>query len=136
MKLYELLANALIVLLSAFGFMRGSEFITRGEKSLQNASELYVKLSQYIDIQSMGWGLLLGSIILLGAVFNKNKTAFILMIIGGAITASIHMFYGLVAVEGAKVIATYYTTLTISIYEFLICGIGVYGLWKNNKNKD
>lgn len=136
MKLYELLANALIVLLSAFGFMRGSEFITRGEMSLQNASELYVKLSQYIDIQSMGWGLLLGSIILLGAVFNKNKTAFILMIIGGAITASIHMFYGLVAVEGAKVIATYYTTLTISIYEFLICGIGVYGLWKNNKNKD
>lgn len=118
------------------GAMRALEFIIRGEQSLQNASELYVTLSQYIDIQSMGWGLLIGSVVLLFSVFTKGKTAFILMIVGGGATACIFMFYGMVSVGGAKVVSTYYTSLTLSIYQLIICGTGVYGLWKTKKNKD
>lgn len=136
MKLYELLANLLIVLLSAMSAMRGLEFIIRGEKALQNASQLYIKLSQYIDIQSMGWGLLVGSLILLASVFTKGNTAFVFMIIGGGTLSLIFLFHGMVAVDSAKVISTYYTSLTLSIYQFIIFGIGVYGLWKTHKKKD
>ena len=65
MRIHELLANLLIILLSAFGFMRGLEFIVRGEQSMHNASEIYIKLSQYADIQAIGWFLLTSSIVLM-----------------------------------------------------------------------
>ena len=136
MRIYELLSNLLIVLLSAMGFMRGIEFVIRGESSMQNASNLYIVLSQYIDIQSLGWLLATASLVLLASVFTQNKTAFVLMTIGGLVCGSVHFFYGLVAVEGAKVISTYYTSLTIGIYQYLLCGVGVISLWKIKKNKD
>src|SRR5699024_12168344 len=97
MRIYELLANLLIVLLSAFGFMRGLEFIVRGESSMHNASEIYIKLSQYADIQAIGWFLLTASIVLLCSVFIKGRTSCILLIIGGLYAGSVHLFYAMVA---------------------------------------
>lgn len=136
MRIYELLANLLIILLSAFGIMRGIEFIVRGESSLQDASEIYIKLSQYADIQTIGWLLVISSLVLLASIFTKGKPAFVLLIIGGLVTGSIHLMYGMIAVDTAKIISTYYTTLTIGLYQYILAVIGVMGLWKTTKNKD
>lgn len=136
MRVDSLLAKLLIILLSAFGIMRGSEMVIRGENSMQNAAKLYIKLSEYVDIQSIGWLLLSSSLLLAISVFTEGTITFLLLTIGGLTTGTVHIFYGLVAVEGAKVVATYYTTLTLGIYEYIICAVGVMGLWKTNKNKD
>ena len=136
MRIYELLANLLIILLSAFGVMRGLEFIVRGEQSMHNASEIYIKLSQYADIQAIGWFLLTSSIALMCSVFIKGNTSYVLLIIGGLCAGSVHLFYGMVATESAKIIATYYTTLTLGLYQYILAGIGVISLWKIKQNKD
>lgn len=130
MRTYELLAKLLIVLLSAFGIMRGSEWIVRGEASMKNASKLYIELSQYVDLKSLGWLLVIFSIMLLISVFISSVPAFVLMAISGLVVGSIHVFYGIIATEGAKVVATYYTTLTLGIYQYIICAVGVINLWK------
>lgn len=116
--------------------MRGSEMVIRGENSMQSAAKLYIKLSEYVDIQSIGWLLLMSSVLLVFAAFTENKTSFLLLAIGGLSAGTVHIFYGLVAVEGAKVVATYYTTLTLGIYEYILCAVGVMGLWKLNKSKE
>lgn len=136
MRIYELLANLLIVILSAFGFMRGLEMVIRGENSLQNASNVYLKMSQYADIQSIGWFLITGSIVLLASVFIKGSASYILLIIGGLACGSVHLGYGLLATESAKVIATYYQNLTLGIYQYILAVIGVISLWKTKKNRD
>lgn len=129
------MSNLLILLLSVMGIMRGVEFIVRSEQSMKSASNLYIKLSQYADIQVIGWFLVTFSIVLLASIFTKDKTGYVLLLIGGLATGSVHLFYGLVAVEGAKVIATYYTNLTLGIYQYILAGIGVISLWKT-KNKN
>lgn len=136
MRIYELLASLLIILLCAFGVMRGLEFIIRGESSLQEASDIYIKLSQYADIQTIGWLLVIFSIILLCSIFVNGKPAFVFLIIGGIVTGTIHICYGMIAVDTAKVISTYYTTLTIGLYQYILMIIGVIGLWKTAKKKD
>lgn len=136
MRIYELLANLLIVLLSAFGVMRGLELIVRGESAMQDASKIYIELSQYADIQAIGWFLLTASIVLLCSVFIRGNTSYVLLIIGGLCAGSVHLFYGMVATESAKVIATYYTTLTLGLYQYILAGIGVISLWKIKQNKD
>lgn len=136
MRTHELLANLLIVLLGAMGLMRGAELIIRSENSLQRSARLYTELSQYVNLQSIGWFLVTASIVLITSVFVKGRTAYILMLIGGICAGSVHIFYGLVATEGAKVVATYYTTLTIGIYQYIIATVGVMGIWKNSKNKE
>lgn len=136
MRIYELLANLLIVLLSAFGVMRGLEFIVRGESAMQNTSKIYIKLSQYADIQAIGWFLLTASIVLLCSVFIKGNTSYVLLIIGGLCAGSVHLFYGMVATDTAKLIATYYTILTLGLYQYILAGIGVISLWKIKQNKD
>src|SRR5699024_12027317 len=99
MRIYELLANLLIILLSAFGVMRSLEFIVRGEQSMHNASEIYIKLSQYADIQAIGWFLLTASIVLLCSVFIIGRTSYILLIIVGICAGSVLLFYGMFASE-------------------------------------
>lgn len=136
MRVESLLSKLLIVLLGAFGLMRGFEMVIRGENSMQSAAKLYIKLSEYVDIQSIGWLLLMSSVLLVLAAFTENKTSFLLLAIGGLAAGTVHIFYGLVAVEGAKVVATYYTTLTLGIYEYILCAVGVMGLWKLNKSKE
>ncbi|WP_305808928.1 hypothetical protein, partial [Staphylococcus epidermidis] len=123
-------------LLIAFGVMRSLEFIVRGKNSMQNASEIYIKLSKYADIQAIGWFLLTSSIVLLCSVFIKGSTSYVLLIIGGICAGSVHLFYGMVATETARVIATYYTTLTLGLYQYILAGIGVISLWKIKQNKD
>lgn len=136
MRIYELLANLLIILLSAFGVMRGLEFVIRGDCAMQSASKVYINLSHYADIQSIGWFLLIASVVMLCSVFMKGKGAYILLIIGSLCAGSVFLFYGMVATESAKVIATYYTTITIGLYQYILAGIGVISLWKIIKNKD
>lgn len=136
MRVYELLANLLILLLSVFGIMRSLEWIIRGNASLKNASEIYVKMSQYIDIQSMGWFLLTASIVLLISIFVRGNTAYTLLIIGGIGAGTANMFYGLLSTESAQLLFTYYSTITIGMYLYILATVGVIGLWKTKMKKD
>ncbi|WP_440868126.1 hypothetical protein [Staphylococcus shinii] len=88
-----------------------------------------------MDIQSLGWLLVIASIVLFSAVFIKGSSAYISMIIGGIGIGTIFLFYGLVTVEAATLISTYYTMLTVSIYGYLLAGIGASALWKTKRKK-
>lgn len=136
LKLYELLANLLIVLLGALGLMRGAEMVIRGDRTMTNTSDIYAKLSQYADIQSIGWLLITASIVLLVSVFVKGNASLILLIIGGLVAGSVHLFYGLIAIDSAKMVSTYYTNLTLGIYQYILVTIGAISLWKIKQNKD
>lgn len=135
MKIFELMANLLIVLVSLLGFIRGMEWIVRSSHSLQQSSDIYITINQYMDIQSLGWLLVIASIVLFSAVFIKGSSAYISMIIGGIGIGTIFLFYGLVTVEAATLISTYYTMLTVSIYGYLLAGIGASALWKIKRKK-
>ncbi|MDK3656277.1 hypothetical protein O0A22_11725 [Staphylococcus pseudintermedius] len=134
MRIHELLANLLIILLGVLGLFRGVEMITRDDEVLQNASNVYFRISQYVDIQSLGWLLVISSLILILSVFFKSKSAYTLWIIGGVACGSIHLYYGFVATETAKFINTYYQNITISLYQFILAVMGVCLLWKTDKN--
>lgn len=133
MKVYELMAKLLVLLLSAFGYMRGSEFIVRGDQSMKNASDIYIKLSHYIDVQSVGWLLIISSTFLFIAIFTRTELSSYFLLVGGLTTGTIHIFYGLIAVEEARVIATYYTTLSIGIFQYILAYIGGVSIWKIKK---
>ncbi|EGQ3068511.1 hypothetical protein KEI82_002452 [Staphylococcus pseudintermedius] len=135
MRIYELLANLLIILLSSLGLMRGIEMVLRDDDVLENASSVYSKLSQYIDIQSLGWFLVISSIVLLSSVFCKGKASYLLWVIGGTACGIVHLTYGLIATESAKFINTYYQNVTLSVYQFILASIGVISLWKIKMNK-
>lgn len=135
MKIFELMANLLIVLVSVLGFVRGMEWIVRSSQSLQQSSDIYITIDQYMDIQSLGWLLVIASIVLFSTVFTKGSPAYISMIIGGIGIGTIFLFYGLVTVGSATLISTYYTMLTVSIYGYLLAGIGALALWKTKRKK-
>ena len=105
--MYELLANLLIVLVAVLGLMRAIEWIIRSPQALKKSSEIYVQLSAYIDVQTLGWLLLIASSILLLSVFTREIPSYVLLVLGGLGLGTIFCFYGLASAESALFIATY-----------------------------
>lgn len=135
MKHHELLAQLLIILLASFGIMRAFEWISRSTAELKHASDIFVGLNQYVDIQTTGWLLLLGSLILLTSVFIRGRAAYILMILGSLIFGFIHLFYAGVASQSALLLETVYRANTLGVFGLLVAGIGVWALWQTMKKK-
>lgn len=129
------MANLLIVFIAALGILRSFELAIRSTQSLEGVSEIYVTMSQYADLQLVGVCMLLSSIILLISAFIRSNTGYVLMIIGAFGSGVVHLFHGMASSESAKLIATYYTTSTIGLVDFILVGIGVYVLWRNHKTK-
>jgi len=134
-RIYELMANLLIVLVSVLGFMRGLEWVIRSEEVLKNSSDIYVKLSQIMDIDTLGWLLIIASIILFLSVFVKKEAGYILLIIGGFAVGTCFLMYGMISVETANLLSTYYTMISVGLYGYVLASIGGIALWKTTKKK-
>ena len=129
------MANLLIVLVSVLGFMRGLEWVVRSNEVLKDSSDIYIKLSQFMDINTLGWLLIIGSIVLFISVFVKKETGYILLVIGGFSVGTCFLMYGMISVETATLLSTYYTMISIGLYDYVIASIGGIALWKIKKKK-
>lgn len=129
------MSNLLILLISILGAIRGFEWITRDNETLVKASKIYVTISQVIDVQSLGWLMLISAVVLMSTIFISGRVRYVSMVIGGFATGSILIFYGMASTEFANLIATYYTFVTLGLYGYILCGLGVIALWKMRKKK-
>lgn len=135
MKKQELLAQLFIISIAAFGLMRAFEWISRGKGELKNASDIYVELNKYLDIQTTGWLLLISSIILLAAVFTRGRTTDLLLIIGGLIFGIIQLVYAAIAANDALLLETVYRANLLGVFGIIIVVIGGISLWRTRKKK-
>lgn len=134
-KINEIMSNLLILLLSILGLIRAIEWIGRSNEALVKASKIYVTINQIVDIQSLGWLMLISSLVLLSTIFIPGRIKYVSMLIGSASVGFIFLFYGMASTEFANLIATYYTFVTLGLYGLLLSGIGGIALWKTKQKK-
>lgn len=135
LKVYELMANLLIVLIAAMAIMRGFELIVRSPSSLEAASNIYIAIGSVMDLQTFGSLLVLSASILLTSVFFRGAVSYVMMVMGALGVGFLHVLYGMASSESAKLVATYYTTTTIGIFAFIVATIGGVALWQIFKKK-
>ena len=58
------MSNLLILLISILGAIRGFEWIARDGETLVKASKIYLTISQVIDVQTLGWLMLISAAVL------------------------------------------------------------------------
>ena len=129
------MSNLLILLISILGAIRGFEWITRDSETLVKASKIYLTIAQVMDIQTLGWFMLISAAVMASTIFISGRVRYVSMVIGGFATGSIFLFYGMASTEFANLIATYYTFISIGLYGYILCGLGVIALWRTRKKK-
>ena len=129
------MSNLLILLISILGAIRGLEWISRDGETLVKASKIYLTISQVIDVQTLGWLMLISAAVMASTIFISGRVRYVSMVIGGFATGSIFLFYGMASTEFANLVATYYTFVTLGLYGYILCGLGVIALWKMRKRK-
>ena len=129
-NLHELLANLFIILVATLGGIRGLEWMISDSYKLGNVAQLYEFMSNIADIQSLGWILLVASILIFIAAFLKGKVAYIFLLFGGVSGAFVHYIYALASIEGANLFTTYYTALVLAAAQLILALVGGIMLWK------
>lgn len=129
----EIMSKTLIILLSGLGIARSKAFISTNTEQLKNVSKLYIKMSEIMDIRTIGWLLLIFSFVLLSSSFFKDSVSQILLIIGCAICGTIHILFGMIGVDTANLPSTYYSNILIGVVQYLVLLTGVNELWKTKK---
>lgn len=107
----------------------------RSNETLVKASKIYLTISQVIDIQSLGWLMLISAAVLASTIFISGRVRYVSLIIGGFALGSIFLFYGMASTEFANLIATYYTFVTLGLYGYVLAGLGAIALWKTRLKK-
>ena len=134
-KIHEIMSNLLILLISILGAIRGFEWISRDGETLVKASKIYLTISQVIDLQTLGWLMLISVAVMVSTIFISGRVRYVSMVIGGFAVGSIFIFYGMASTEFANLVATYYTFVTLGLYGYILCGLGVIALWRTRKKK-
>ena len=134
-KIHEIMSNLLILFISILGAIRGFEWISRDNETLVKASKIYLTISQVIDLQTLGWLMLISVAVMASTIFISGRARYVSMVIGGFATGSIFIFYGMASTEFANLVATYYTFVTLGLYGYILCGLGVIALWRTRKKK-
>ena len=129
------MSNLLILLISILGAIRGFEWITRDNETLVKASKIYVTISQVIDVQTLGWLMLISAAVMISTIFISGRVRYVSMVIGGFGLGSIFIFYGMASTEFANLLATYYTFVSLGLYGYILCGLGVIALWRTRRKK-
>lgn len=127
---YELFSNLLIVLLVGNGVLRAWDWITMNTRELENVSHLYVSMSNYLDMNTLGWLFMLFSITLLLSIFFKGATGYIFLVLGALGAGIIHLIFGVISTEGAVLFVTYYFMLLCGVIQFILVIVGGIQLWK------
>lgn len=134
-KINEIMSNLLVLLVAILGAIRGIEWVARSNETLVKASKIYVTISQIIDIQSLGWLMLISAAVLASTIFISGRVKYVSLVIGGFATGSIFLFYGMASTEFANLIATYYTFVSLGLYGYILGILGVIALWKTRQKK-
>lgn len=129
------MSNLLILLISILGALRGFEWISRDNETLVKASKIYLTIGQVIDLQTLGWLMLISAAVMASTIFISGRVRYVSMVIGGFAVGSIFIFYGMASTEFANLVATYYTFVTLGLYGYILCGLGVIALWRTRKKK-
>lgn len=129
------MSNLLVLLVAILGAIRGLEWVMRSNETLVKASKIYVTISQIIDIQSLGWLMLISAAVLASTIFISGRIRYISLVIGGFALGSIFLFYGMASTEFANLIATYYTFVSVGLYGYVLAGLGVIALWRTRRKK-
>lgn len=129
----EVTSKILVILLSGLGIVRSQAFISTNTEQLKNVSKLYIKMSEIMDIETIGWLLFLFSLVLLSSSFFKEGVSQILLIVGCAICGTIHILFGMIGVDTANLPSTYYSNMLIGVVQYLVLLTGVNELWKMKK---
>ena len=129
------MSNLLILLIAILGAIRGFEWITRDSETLVKASKIYLTIAEIMDVQTLGWLMLISAVVIASTIFISGRARYVSMVIGGFATGTIFIFYGMASTEFANLIATYYTFISIGLYGYILCGLGVITLWRTRKKK-
>lgn len=129
------MSNLLILLIAILGAIRGFEWITKDSETLVKASKIYLTIAEIMDVQTLGWLMLISAAVIASTIFISGRARYVSMVIGGFATGTIFIFYGMASTEFANLIATYYTFISIGLYGYILCGLGVIALWRTRKKK-
>ena len=136
MKQNQLLANLLILLIVAMGFVRAFEWIIRSSDKLEQLSDIYIAMSHVVDINSAGWLLMVSCIVLGLSMFSRGIIANYFMLVGGTMTGIILTIYAMIASENALLLATSYSIGTVGLMAFTVAIIGGVAIWKTRTKKE
>lgn len=120
----------LIVMLSGFSFVRASGWAISGDTKLKHTSDIYVKMSAYVDISTIGWVLLIFSMLLFLSEFVRSDLSTYLLCISTLACSFIHLLFGMISVDSASLFTTYYSNMLVGIVHFLLFITGVIDIWK------
>lgn len=122
------------IMISGMGVIKGYAWIAADKDYLQDASPIYVKMAKYVDIQAMGWLLLIVSIVLFLSEFMKEKAQQYMFAISTFIGSIINITYAMIGVGSANIFTTYYTSMLVGIVMFIMFMMGVLELWKMKRS--
>lgn len=117
------------------GVIKGYAWIAADKDYLQHASPIYVKMAKYMDIQAMGWLLLIVSIVLFLSEFMKEKAQQYMFVISTFIGSIINITYAMIGVENANIFTTYYTSMLVGIVMFIMFMLGVLNIWRTKNSQ-
>lgn len=123
------------IMISGMGVIRSYAWITADEDYLENASPIYIKMSEYMDIQAMGWLLMIASIVLFLSEFMKETAQKYMYIVSTFVGSIIHVVYAMIGVENANIFTTYYTSMLVGIVMFIMFMLGVLDIWKTKHSQ-
>lgn len=123
------------IMISGMGVIRSYAWITADEDYLENASPIYIKMSEYMDIQAMGWLLMIASIVLFLSEFMKETAQKYMYVVSTFIGSIIHVVYAMIGVENANIFTTYYTSMLVGIVMFIMFMLGVLDIWKTKHSQ-
>ncbi|WP_433912374.1 hypothetical protein [Staphylococcus sp. LKG3-3] len=123
------------VLTSGMGVIRAYAWIATEKNSLENTSPIYVKMNEYMDIQAMGWLLMIASIVLFLSEFMKETAQKYMYIISTFIGSIVNVLFGMIGVDNANIFTTYYTSMLVGIVMFIMFMLGVLDLWKTKRSQ-
>lgn len=123
------------IMISGMGVIRSYAWITADEDYLENASPIYIKMSEYMDIQAMGWLLMIASIVLFLSEFMKENAQKYMYIVSTFVGSIIHVVYAMIGVENANIFTTYYTSMLVGIVMFIMFMLGVLDIWKTKHSQ-
>lgn len=132
----DMRSNLFVILLAGFGAIRAIEWIVKDVGQLANYSDLYLKMSVYMDIHTIGWFLFLFSIVLFLSIFFESIVSHYLVILGSFVCGSIHLVFGMISVDSADFFTTYYTNMLVGVIQYLLLLTGVIGLWKHKNSQN
>ena len=119
-----------VLFFAGLGFIRGADWIRTENEHLKSVSDIYIKMSEVMDINTLGWLLVLFSVLLFLSLFFDESVESWFCVVGGFVCGTIYLLYGMISVDNSDLAATYYIGFLTAVMDYVIFITGVVNLWK------